>query len=63
MDEITIDVDTKFLTKKVLQSMTVFGKDEDREIVNTEGEIISLKPNTLIDPHLIQKYERAWQNY
>lgn len=63
LNELEIEAETKFLTKEVLRSMTVFGKDEDREIVNTEGEIISLKPNTLIDPHLIQKYESAWQHY
>ncbi|MCA1009928.1 polyamine aminopropyltransferase [Halobacillus halophilus] len=61
--EISIQAETKFLTDEVLKSMTVFGKDEDREIVNREGEVVPLKPNTLIDPHLIQKYESAWQNY
>ncbi|WP_173915848.1 polyamine aminopropyltransferase [Halobacillus sp. Marseille-Q1614] len=52
-----------FLTNDMLEAMTVFGKDEDREIVNREGEPVSLTPNTLIDPNLIQKYEQAWQNY
>ncbi|UOR11934.1 polyamine aminopropyltransferase [Halobacillus amylolyticus] len=54
---------TEFLTDELLKSMTVFGKDEDREIVNRDGETVTLEPNTLIDPNLIQKYEQAWQNY
>ncbi|CDQ24648.1 Spermidine synthase [Halobacillus karajensis] len=63
IEEVRFSVDTKFLTEEVFQSMTVFGKDEDGEILNKDGQAIPLKPNTLIDPHLIQKYERAWQNY
>lgn len=63
VDEVKFSVDTEFLTESVFQSMTVFGKDEDREILNSEGQALTLKPNTLIDPHLIQKYEKAWQNY
>ncbi|MGP4062576.1 polyamine aminopropyltransferase [Halobacillus sp. H74] len=63
VDDIELSLETRFLTEDVLQSMTVFGKDEDREILNNEGEPIPLEPNTLIDPHLIQKYEKAWQNY
>ncbi|MBM7554970.1 polyamine aminopropyltransferase [Thalassobacillus pellis] len=58
-----LKVDTKYLTKELLRSFTVFGKDEDGEIFNGEGEKISLKPNTLIDPHLIQIYEKAWEHY
>lgn len=61
--EIQLTAETKFLTEEVLASMTVFGKDEDREILNNEGQVLSLEPNTLIDPNLIQKYEKAWQNY
>ncbi|MFD1019027.1 polyamine aminopropyltransferase [Thalassobacillus hwangdonensis] len=61
----TIDlrVDTEFLTTDAIQAFQVFGKDEDREILNGEGELVSLEPNTLIDPHLIEKYEKAWENY
>ncbi|MCP3025444.1 polyamine aminopropyltransferase [Halobacillus sp. A5] len=62
-ESITINEETEFLTNDLLHSMTVFGKDEDREIVNSEGESVSLEPNTLIHPNLIQKYEQAWQNY
>ncbi|MCP3030568.1 polyamine aminopropyltransferase [Halobacillus sp. A1] len=63
VEDIEITKDTEFLTDELLQSMTVFGKDEDREIVNRNGESVSLSPNTLIHPNLIQKYEQAWQNY
>ncbi|WP_085509097.1 polyamine aminopropyltransferase [Thalassobacillus devorans] len=56
-------VETDFLTEELLSAFTVFGKDEDREIFNRKGEKVSLKPNTLIDPHLIEKYEQAWDNY
>ncbi|MFC7061536.1 polyamine aminopropyltransferase [Halobacillus seohaensis] len=63
IEEIDIPQDTDFLTKELLHSMTVFGKDEDREIVNSKGESVSLSPNTLIHPNLIQKYEQAWRNY
>ncbi|QSS99230.1 polyamine aminopropyltransferase [Pontibacillus sp. ALD_SL1] len=58
MDQLSIKAPTRYLTQDMLEALTVFGKDEDREI---EG--IELKPNTLIDPHLIEKYEQAWKNY
>lgn len=61
--KIKINSETKFLDDEVLQSLTVFGKDEDREILNGEGQVVKLEPNTLINPHLIQKYEQAWRNY
>ncbi|UOQ46156.1 polyamine aminopropyltransferase [Halobacillus salinarum] len=60
---IHLKADTNYLTDELLNSMTVFGKDEDREIISKEGKKVSLKPNTLIDPHLIQLYESAWQHY
>ncbi len=63
VEDLNITQDTEFLTNELLQSMTVFGKDEDREIVNRDGESVSLEPNTLIHPNLIQKYEQAWQDY
>lgn len=61
--QLEITVDTRFLKEELLEPMTVFGKDEDREIVNRNGELVVLEPNTLINPHLIQKYEQAWQHY
>ncbi len=63
VDEIDIHVPTQFLTTDLLPSLTYFGKDEDQEIESTNGEIVELKPNTLIDPHLIGIYESSWQNY
>ncbi|WP_181349844.1 polyamine aminopropyltransferase [Thalassobacillus sp. CUG 92003] len=63
VEDLDINVSTEFLKESMLPSLTVFGKDEDREITNDEGEQVPLKPNTLIDPHLIQKYEAAWRNY
>ncbi|MRH42861.1 polyamine aminopropyltransferase [Aquibacillus halophilus] len=63
VDDITINVPTRFLANDMLQSLSVFGKDEDNTILKANGEIMELKPNTLIDPHLIQIYERAWENY
>ncbi len=63
LDQIHINQPTTYLTDELLKAMTVFGKDEDREIISKEGKKFSLKPNTLIDPHLIQLYEEAWQNY
>ncbi|MCD5323851.1 MULTISPECIES: polyamine aminopropyltransferase [Pontibacillus] len=58
MDELTIDVPTRYLNQEMLPALAAFGKDEDRDIDGAE-----IKPNTLIDPHLIEKYEQAWKNY
>ncbi|TGB04065.1 polyamine aminopropyltransferase [Halobacillus salinus] len=63
VSELEIGVDTEFLSEEILPALTVFGKDEDGEIVTSEGKTVALKPNTLIDPHLIQKYESAWLHY
>ncbi|WP_028783449.1 polyamine aminopropyltransferase [Thalassobacillus devorans] len=63
LEDLDISVETKYLTEDLLHAFTVFGKDEDREIINRKGDKVPLKPNTLIDPHLIEKYEQAWDNY
>ncbi|WP_174615308.1 polyamine aminopropyltransferase [Virgibacillus ihumii] len=63
LGEMEISVPTKFLTDDMLPALTTFGKDEDKKIVGENGELANLKPNTLIDPHLIQIYEKAWKNY
>ncbi|MFD2926220.1 polyamine aminopropyltransferase [Halobacillus naozhouensis] len=63
VSQLEITKETEFLTSELLKSLTVFGNDEDREIVNRDGETVSFEPNTLIDPNLIQKYEHAWQYY
>ncbi|WP_106496909.1 polyamine aminopropyltransferase [Lentibacillus sp. Marseille-P4043] len=63
LDTIDITVPTRFLTTDVLSNLTKFGKDEDKVIKNEDGDTIDLKQNTLIDPNLIQLYEKAWKNY
>jgi spermidine synthase len=63
ISEINIDTETNYLTTDLIPSLTKFGKDEDSKIVNQGGEIVEIKPNTLIRPNLIEKYEKAWQEY
>ncbi|MEF2294032.1 polyamine aminopropyltransferase [Virgibacillus dokdonensis] len=63
IDAVEFPVDTNFLTPDVLASLTTFGKDIDAQIVDEKGNNISLDVNTLIRPTLIEKYEKAWQNY
>ncbi|GIO23371.1 polyamine aminopropyltransferase 1 [Oceanobacillus sp. J11TS1] len=63
LNQLDITVPTKFLTEDIIPGLTTFGKDEDKEIMDDNGEPVELKPNTLIDPHLIQIYEKAWKNY
>ncbi|WP_096274271.1 polyamine aminopropyltransferase [Paucisalibacillus globulus] len=63
LSDLDIFVETEFLTKDMLPALTVFGKDEDEEIIDKKGKLIELKPNTLIDPHLIEIYGRSWVNY
>ncbi|SIS51822.1 polyamine aminopropyltransferase [Salimicrobium flavidum] len=62
-EEATIRTDTEFLTEEVISALAVFGKDEDREIINSDGQVKNLEPNTLIHPNLVQKYEKAWEHY
>mgnify|MGYP005840291021 CR=1 FL=1 len=61
--DIEIKVDTKFLNSKMVSAMTIFGEDEDENIINPNGNVVKLMPNTLIRPHLIERYEQAWENY
>ncbi|WP_188453415.1 polyamine aminopropyltransferase [Virgibacillus oceani] len=63
METIHIDVPTRFLSTDILLGLTNFGKDEDSSIVKEDGNYVKLRPNTLIDPNLIQIYENAWKNY
>lgn len=63
LTELDIPVDTEYLTPDMIPTLSVFGKDEDSKILDKNGEIVELKPNTLIDPHLIEIYERSWENY
>lgn len=63
LSKIDIDVPTEFLTEDIISGLTTFGKDADKQITDKNGNAVELKPNTLIDPHLIQIYEKAWKNY
>lgn len=63
LGEIEISAPTEFLTDDMFPALTTFGKDEDKKIIEDNGELLELKPNTLIDPHLIQIYEQAWKDY
>lgn len=62
LDELEINADTTYLTTRLLSSLGTFGKDED-DLIERDGERLEWKPNTLTDPHLIDKYEKAWLNY
>ncbi|WP_347549307.1 polyamine aminopropyltransferase [Pseudalkalibacillus hwajinpoensis] len=55
-------VQTEYLSSNMIPALTAFGKDEDEYIVKN-GEEVMLEPNTLIRPHLIEKYEKAWLYY
>jgi spermidine synthase len=63
LSNVNILVETEFLTTDMLPALGIFGKDEDEEIRNKKGELVEIKPNTLIDPHLIEIYDRSWENY
>jgi spermidine synthase len=57
-----IIVPTRYITTELLLSFTHFGKDEDRNLVKGNKKV-TLQPNTLIHPILIEMYEKAWRNY
>ncbi|WP_221567536.1 polyamine aminopropyltransferase [Alkalihalobacillus sp. TS-13] len=63
IDEVNINVETKYLSTELIPSLTKFGKDEDRSFANKDGDKVDVKPNTLIRPILIDIYEKAWQDY
>ncbi|MBM7580368.1 polyamine aminopropyltransferase [Jeotgalibacillus terrae] len=63
LDEMTFNVETKFLNEETLQSLRTFGKDIDRDITDDRGNEFELQPNTLIDPILLEMYDKAWANY
>ncbi|WP_404446567.1 polyamine aminopropyltransferase [Sutcliffiella horikoshii] len=62
-DDISIEVETEFLTTEVLTGLRAFGKDVDADIVDKNGEQVKLEVNTLIDPNLLEKYLKAWRDY
>lgn len=61
-ESLKINVPTRYLSSSILPSLTTFGKDEDSNIIKN-GKPVDIEPNTLINPHLIEKYEQAWKNY
>ncbi|WP_270179573.1 polyamine aminopropyltransferase [Alkalihalobacillus sp. CinArs1] len=61
-EDLRIKVKTEYLTTEIVPSLTAFGKDEDSTIIE-DGNEVTIEPNTLIRPNLIEKYERAWQQY
>ncbi|SHN05766.1 polyamine aminopropyltransferase [Gracilibacillus kekensis] len=63
LNKIEIEVDTKYLENELLQSLTTFGKDEDENILDQNGDQKELGVNTLIDPVLIPLYEKSWEYY
>ncbi|TYS17984.1 polyamine aminopropyltransferase [Rossellomorea vietnamensis] len=63
LSELDIEVETKFLTDEVLNGLGAFGKDIDSSITDENGKEVKLEINTLINPNLIQKYEKAWTTY
>ena len=63
LSDLTLEKDTRFLTEDVLESLGTFGKDIDSSIKDEKGKQVDLEINTLINPILIQKYEKAWSTY
>ncbi|WP_369809995.1 polyamine aminopropyltransferase [Gracilibacillus caseinilyticus] len=59
IEDLNINVPTDFLNNHMLESLTVFGKDEDDSFADED----KLEVNTLIDPVLIEMYENAWKYY
>lgn len=58
-----ITVETEFLTNDVLDGLTTFGKDIDKDIVDEKGRKVPIETNTLTRPTIIEKYEKAWKSY
>ena len=61
-EKLKLAVKTEYLSSEMIPSLSVFGKDEDQQMMR-EGKKVRFEPNTLIQPHLIEKYERAWLYY
>lgn len=62
-ENLEVTVSTEYLKSSMIPGMTEFGKDEDKEITNVDGEEVTLRPNTLVDPHLIEIYQQEWKHY
>lgn len=62
-DNLNMEVETNYLDEDTVNSLTAFGKDEDRNILDNNGEQKNIGVNTLIDPLLIPLYEKSWDYY
>ncbi|WP_163538121.1 polyamine aminopropyltransferase [Gracilibacillus sp. YIM 98692] len=60
VDSLDITRKTDYLKTDVLSSLTKFGKDEDSQL---DGDHTEWGVNTLVDPILIQLYEKSWEYY
>ncbi|WP_100330071.1 polyamine aminopropyltransferase [Bacillus xiapuensis] len=63
LDRLPIIEQTRYLSTELLPSLGRFGKDEDSLIEGENGQLIELRPNTLIRPNLIEMYEKSWRYY
>ncbi|WP_058307107.1 polyamine aminopropyltransferase [Gracilibacillus massiliensis] len=63
LERLEIVVETNYLEQEILHSLTTFGKDEDQNILDRNGNPKELGVNTLIDPILIPLYEKSWEYY
>jgi spermidine synthase len=63
LSNLDLKKETKFLTDTVLKGLGTFGKDIDSSITDKDGRSVELEINTLMNPVLIQKYEKAWSTY
>ncbi|OMP65949.1 polyamine aminopropyltransferase [Domibacillus epiphyticus] len=63
VEDLTIINETRYLSAEMLPALLSFGKDEDGLIEDDNGNPITLTPNTLIRPNLIEVYEKSWRYY
>ncbi|HZG73555.1 MAG TPA: polyamine aminopropyltransferase [Chondromyces sp.] len=63
LENLKLPSDTRYITADMLEAMTKFGKDEDQYLEDERGNKLTLTPNTLIRPNLIEMYEKSWQYY
>ncbi len=61
LNTIKISRKTRYLTTKLVSTLAEFGKDESEDAAERNGG--ELPPNTLINPYLIEEYEKAWLYY
>jgi spermidine synthase len=62
VQDIRVEVETRYLSDELIPSLFVFGKDQNATIIE-KGKVITLVPNTMNRPVLLQYYQEAWRNY